>query len=94
MAEFLIAVAGFVVTMVALGLVRILRGQSDLDGVMAVQLLGTGSIAALLLLAVASAQWAVIDVALTLALLAAFASIAFVKAAATQMDESAPRGDP
>lgn len=94
MAEFLIAVAGFVVTMVALGLVRVLRGQSDLDGVMAVQLLGTGSIAALLLLGVATAQWAVIDVALTLALLAAFASIAFVKAAATEMDESASRSDP
>jgi multicomponent Na+:H+ antiporter subunit F len=47
---------------------------------MAAQLLGTGGIAALLLLGAATGEAAAIDVALTLALLAAFASIAFVKA--------------
>ena len=51
MAEFLIAAAGFVLAMVALGLVRILRGPADADRMMAAQLLGTGGIAALLLLA-------------------------------------------
>ena len=49
---------------------------------MAAQLLGTGGIAALLLLGAASGIGAVVDVALTLALLAAFATIAFVKASA------------
>lgn len=48
---------------------------------MAAQLLGTGAIGALLLLAVATSESAVIDVALTLALLSAFAAIAFVKSA-------------
>jgi multicomponent Na+:H+ antiporter subunit F len=78
--EFLLAASGFVLLMVALGLIRILRGPDDADRMMAAQLLGTGGIAALLLLGAATGEAAVIDVALTLALLAAFASIAFVKA--------------
>ena len=53
----------------------------DVPFYLAAQLFGTGGIAALLLLGAASGQGAVVDVALTLALLAAFASIAFVKAA-------------
>lgn len=67
--------------MVALGLVRILRGPGDADRIMAAQLLGTGGIAALLLLAAMSVP-AAVDVALILALLAAFVSVAFVKGAA------------
>ena len=80
MAEFLIASAGFVLAMVALGLLRILRGPADADRIMAPQLLGTGGIAVLLLLAAAENSPAVVDVALSLALLAAFASVAFVLA--------------
>jgi multicomponent Na+:H+ antiporter subunit F len=79
MTEFLLASAGFVVVMVALGLVRILRGPGDADRMMAAQLLGSGGIAALLLFGAATGDDSVVDVALTLALLAAFASIAFVK---------------
>ena len=51
MADFLLAAAAFVLAMVALGLVRILRGPADADRIMAAQLLGTGGVAALLLLA-------------------------------------------
>lgn len=79
MAEFLLAAAGFVLAMTALGLVRVLRGPSDADRMMAGQLLGSGGIGALLLGGAAAGDWSVIDVALTLAVLAAFASIAFVK---------------
>ena len=79
MADFLLAAAGFVLATVALGLVRILRGPSEADRIMAVQLLGSGGIAALLLLAEAMSVPAAVDVALTLALLAAFVSVAFVK---------------
>ena len=79
MAEFLLAAAGFVLAMVALGLVRILRGPGDADRIMAVQLLGTGGIATLLLLAKAMSLPAAVDVALILALLAAFVTVAFVK---------------
>jgi multicomponent Na+:H+ antiporter subunit F len=78
MAEFLLAAAAFVVAMVAAGLVRLLRGPADADRMMAAQLLGTGGAAALLLIAAATANGAVVDVALVLALVAAFASAAFV----------------
>ena len=79
MAEFLLVTAAFVMAMVALGLVRILRGPRDADRIMAAQLFGTGGTAALLLLAEAMSVPAAVDVALTLALLAAFVSVAFVK---------------
>lgn len=81
MAEFLLSMAAFVVLMTALGLARVARGPGRAERMMAAQLLGTGAIGALLLLAVATSESAVVDVALTLALLSAFAAIAFVKSA-------------
>jgi len=79
MNSFLIAAAVLVMACVALGLIRILRGPSDAERMMAAQLLGTGGVAVVLLLAAATGVGAAVDVALTLALLAAFASIAFYK---------------
>ena len=81
MADFLLAATGFVLAMVALGLVRILRGPGDADRIMAAQLLGTDGIAALLLLGEAMSEPAAVDVALVLALLAAFVSATFAKGA-------------
>ena len=78
MTEFLFAAATFILALVALGLVRILRGPSVADRIMAAQLLGSGGIAALLLIAAATGMSAASDVALSLALLAAFASVALV----------------
>ena len=79
MPEFLMGVAGFVLVMVALGWIRILRGPARADRMMAAQLFGTGGIAALLLLGAGTGVGAVVDVALVLAVLAVFASIAFVE---------------
>jgi len=79
MAESLLAAAAVVLATVALGLVRVLRGPLPADSMMAVQLFGTGGVAVLLLLGAASGESAIVDVALTLALLSAFASIAYVK---------------
>ena len=79
MADFLIGAAGFVLATVAVALLRILKGPDKADRIMAAQLLGTGGIAALLLLAQATSVPAAVDVALILALLAAFISVAFVK---------------
>ena len=84
MAEFLVGAAAFILGMVALGLVRPLRGPGDADRIMSAQLLGTGGIAAVLLLGTATGEAATLDVALTLALLAAFAAFAFVKAKLAQ----------
>jgi multicomponent Na+:H+ antiporter subunit F len=92
MSDFLLAAAAFVLVTVAVGLIRILRGPAAADRMMAAQLLGTGGIAALLLLGVATQANAVIDVALTLALLAAFASVAFVQGAARPDDKDSRKG--
>ncbi len=90
MAEFLLGAAGVVVALVALGLVRILRGPGDADRMMAAQLLGTGGAAALLLAGAAVGEGSVADVALTLALLAAFASVAFVRYATADGERGEP----
>jgi multicomponent Na+:H+ antiporter subunit F len=57
---------------------------------MAAQLLGTGGIAALLLLGAATATPALADVALILALLAAFASVAMARSASSRKDGEGP----
>ena len=64
MAEFLFGAAAFILAMVALGLVRVLRGPADADRMMAAQLLGTGGIAAVLLLGAATGERATIDLSL------------------------------
>ncbi|TCI00237.1 multiple resistance and pH regulation protein F [Roseococcus sp. SYP-B2431] len=77
MAEFLLVVSGCVMVTVLVGLWRVLRGPTDADRMMAAQLLGSGGIAALLLLAVGAGNSAIVDAALSLSVLAAFASVAF-----------------
>jgi multicomponent Na+:H+ antiporter subunit F len=84
MADFLLSAAAFIVLMVAVGLVRVALGPGRAERMMAAQLLGSGAIGALLLFGAASGDRAMFDVALTLALLSAFASIAFVKFALRQ----------
>lgn len=86
MAEFLSGAAIFILLVVAIGLVRVLRGPGDADRVMATQLLGTGGIALVLILAVLLGEPAAIDAALILALLAAFAGLAFVRALGSEGD--------
>jgi multicomponent Na+:H+ antiporter subunit F len=87
MPYFLLSVCCFILVMVAVGLIRVLRGPTNADRMMATQLFGTGGIAALLLLAAAADLSAVADVVLVLALLAAFASVAFVKNASRETDD-------
>ena len=78
MNELLLAASGLILLAVAIGLALVLRGPGDVERVMALQLVGTGGIAALLVIAYATNVPGVDDVALGLALLAAFAAIAFV----------------
>ena len=82
MSDFLLSTAGVILFTVGVGLVRILGGPGDADRMMAAQLIGTGGIASLLLIAAATGARGVDDVALGLAILAAFASAAFVNSAA------------
>lgn len=76
----------------AVGLVRVLSGPGDADRMMAAQLIGTGGIGSLLLIAEATGARGVEDVALGLALLAAFTSAAFVNSAAPAEDSDAADG--
>ncbi len=92
MTDFLLATAGVILFTVAVGLVRILGGPGDADRLMAAQLIGTGGIASLLLIAAATGARGVEDVALGLALLAAFASAAFVNSGVPAEDSDAADG--
>ena len=80
MADLLQLFAAALLLTVCASLIRIFRGPTPADRMMGAQLAGTGGIAILLLIAVASRRWAVVDVALILALLAAFAAVGFAKA--------------
>jgi multicomponent Na+:H+ antiporter subunit F len=77
MADYLTYAALAVLLIVAAALVRILRGPSRVDRLMSVQLLGSGSVAILLLLAAATDGAGILDTALTIAVLAALAGAAF-----------------
>jgi multicomponent Na+:H+ antiporter subunit F len=89
MTDFLLAAAVFILFTVAIGLFRILYGPDDADRAMAAQLFGSGGIATLLLVANATRVPGVEDVAMGLALLAAFASVAFVNSIAVGESEGA-----
>lgn len=81
MTEGLIGAAAAVLLTALFGLLRVVRGPSLADRIMAAQLVGTGSIGALLLAGIATGQAALLDMALILALLAAFAIVAMVRTA-------------
>jgi multicomponent Na+:H+ antiporter subunit F len=71
------------------GLVRVVRGPSLGDRMLAAQLFGTGAVALLVILSVAMAMPALIDVALVFAILAAVAVVAFVRTAEGGDDDPA-----
>jgi multicomponent Na+:H+ antiporter subunit F len=73
------ATALFLLLNVAAGLVRVARGPTAPDRMLAAQLFGTTGVAILLVLAQALQQPALRDVALVFALLAAVLAVAFVK---------------
>lgn len=78
MADLLTAAALFILAVTAIALMRVLRSRIAAERMMAVQLLGTGGAAVLLLLGAASGSVATSDVALLLTLFAAFSCVAFV----------------
>ncbi|MFO7576366.1 MAG: monovalent cation/H+ antiporter complex subunit F [Pelovirga sp.] len=90
MAELCLASALLLLLTIAAGLVRILRGPTATDRMLAAQLFGTTAVAILLLLGQADANPALQDVALVFALLAAVAAITFVRRSVT--DRLPPNG--
>lgn len=79
MAVMFLAAAVVLLAIMGVGLVRALRGPSAADRLLAVQLIGTASIAVLLLLAAALERPALADVALVFSLLAAVAVAALTR---------------
>ena len=72
-------VAALILISVLLGLVRIFKGPTGADRMLAAQLLGTGGVAILLILAFAMQMPSLLDVALVYSLLAATAMVVFVR---------------
>lgn len=91
MTGFLLGAAVLALATVMVALARLLKSRLPLDWVMAGQLLGTAGIAALLLLGTATAAPGVIDLALVLALLTAFATLAFTASLRRRAEQRARR---
>jgi multicomponent Na+:H+ antiporter subunit F len=72
-------VALLILISVIVGLIRIWKGPTDADRMLAAQLFGTGGVAVLLILAHAMQMPSLVDVALVYALLAATATVVFVR---------------
>ena len=78
---------GLLISLLA-GMIRVLRGPTEADRMMAAQLFGTSAVAMMLVLSHLMAMPALLDVALVLAILAAVALVAFVSLSANR-----PRDD-
>jgi multicomponent Na+:H+ antiporter subunit F len=92
--ESLTLIALFVLLASAAGLAIVLRSAIAIEKLMAVQLLGTGGAATLLLLGAATAQPALADVALLLVLLSAFSCAAFTLGEAERPGDAAKPDEP
>lgn len=81
MQTLFLALALFLLLNLGAGMWRVLRGPTAADRMLAAQLFGTTAVAVLLLLAQATGNAALRDVALVFALLAAVTAVAFVQRA-------------
>lgn len=79
MTELYLGLALFLLFNIAAGLVRVARGPTRTDRMLAAQLFGSTGVAILLLLAEAQQAPALRDTALVFALLAVLATVAFVR---------------
>ncbi len=81
--EFLFGVSAFLLFNIFAGAIRLVLGPTAADRMLVVQLLGTTSVAILVLLSVALSEPAFVNVALVFALLAVMTIVAYVKRAAS-----------
>lgn len=79
MSQFYVLAAALLLVTLVVGVLRIPIGPTQPDRMVSAQLFGTTGVASLLLLAHATQDWAMIDVALVVAVLAAVAIVAFVR---------------
>lgn len=86
-----LGLALFLLLTIGIGLIRVLRGPTATDRMLAAQLFGTTAVAILLLLGQAGGNTAIWDVALIFALLAAIAAVTFVRR--LDVDKTTETGD-
>ena len=79
MTDFFLAIALVLLVNAAVGLARVRLGPTAADRLLPVNLLGTSTIAAVLLVGTAAEVEGTVDVALVAAGLAAFASVTFAR---------------
>jgi multicomponent Na+:H+ antiporter subunit F len=79
MALLYTSISLFLLLMLAVGVIRVVRGPTDFDRMIAAQLFGTTAVAILCLLAEAGNQPALRSVALVFALLSAITAVTFVR---------------
>lgn len=79
MTDWYLGLAGFLLLNLGLGLVRVLRGPTPADRMVAAQLFGTTGVAAILLLGQGMQERAMVDLALLLSVLAAVTGVAFTR---------------
>jgi multicomponent Na+:H+ antiporter subunit F len=77
----LLIAQGLLLLALLVGLLRVLRGPSEADRMLAAQLLGTTAVALLMLLSLTMGMPRLLDVALVVAILAAVAVVSFVATA-------------
>jgi multicomponent Na+:H+ antiporter subunit F len=91
MSEFALAVAAFLLLTLVAGMIRVVRGPTAADRMLAAQLFGTTGVAVLLLLAQAGKNEALVNVALVLALLAAVVGVTFINRGVTGRSDNKER---
>lgn len=79
MTAYLTFIASMLLLVLLLGMVRVIRGPSTSDRMLASQLFGTVGVAILMLLAIIQEQSSLLNIALVMAILAPLTVICFVK---------------
>lgn len=93
MAELCVGLALLLLITIVAGLVRVLRGPTAADRMLAAQLFGTTGVAILLLLSQGLKSPALGDAALVFALLAAVTAVAFVRHAGNRAPGKGEEGE-
>lgn len=91
MTTFYLVIAIVLLVSLGGGMVQVLRGPTPGDRFLVIQLFGTAAVATLMLIAEATHDQALVDIALALALLAAITLVAFVRCSWTSDDIDEPR---
>ncbi|RFA36896.1 monovalent cation/H+ antiporter complex subunit F [Alkalilimnicola ehrlichii] len=81
MDDFLLYLVPVLLLNIVVGMVRVLRGPSAADRMLAAEMFSTSAVAVLLLLAIVGGNDILLDVALVFALLSALAVVTFVRRA-------------